>query len=162
MILQKEKKWYFGNWLLLGWIETGVKIFAFMFAYVLFYNALSNGEFVIPHGKILIVWIIQIFLSIGLLAAIFDRYKNKEIFAMIFVLFNNLAHWSIVISILNAANLSINLIFFYGLMLVGDIVKMIFLKTSNFKVDGVSQIVLFALTGIFIAGYLANLLILIL
>ncbi len=162
MKMQERKKWYFGNWQVLGWVETGFKIFAFMFAYVLFYNALSNGNFVIPHGKILIVWIVQIILSLGLLAAIFDRYNNKEIFAMIFVLFNNLAHWGIVIAILNASNLSINLIFFYSLMLIGDLVKIIFLKTSGFKVDGVPQYALYGLTGVFIAGYLTNLIILLL
>lgn len=162
MKTQESKKWYFGNWQVLGWVESGLKIFAFMFAYLLVYNALSFGNLAIPHGKTLIVWIIQLILSLGLLAAIFDRYKIKEIFAMIFVIFNNLAHWGIVIAIANPANLSIDLILFYGLMLLGDFVKLIFLKTSGFKIEGVPQIALYGLTGIFIAGYLTNLLILLL
>ena len=163
MKIQQRNKWYFGNWQVLGWVETGFKIFAFMFAYLLLYNALSFGNFALPNGKLLIVWIVQIILSLGLLAAIFDRFKNKEIFAMIFVLFNNLAHWGVVIAMTNMANmanLTINLILFYSLMLTGDLVKIIFLKTSGFKIDGVPQYALYGLTGVFIAGYLTNLLIL--
>ena len=76
--------------------------------------------------------------------------------------FNNLAHWGIVIAIANMANLTINLILFYSLMLIGDLVKIIFLKTSGFKVDGVPQYALYGLTGVFIVGYLTNLIILLL
>jgi hypothetical protein len=150
---ENQKRWYFGNWQILGWIESGLKIFAFMFAFLQLYNVLSIGNFEIPHGEILIVWIIQIILSIGLFAAIFDRYNNKEIFAMIFVLFNNLAHWGITFSIANTAGLSLNLILFYSFMLLGDLVKILFLRTSGFKVDRVPQSVMYGLTGIFIAGY---------
>lgn len=158
---QEMKKWHVSNWELLGWIETALKILAFMFAYKMLYESLGQSNFALPQGQYIVIWIIQIVLSMGLIAAIFDRYKNKEIFSMIFVVFNNFAHWSIVIVLGNPTIQSNSLILFFTLMLLGDFVKIIFLKTSSFSVLGVPKSVLYGLTFFYVLGYLVNLLILV-
>ncbi len=153
-------KWHVSNWDRLGWIETALKILAFIFAYQMLYETLKQSNFALPQGHYIVIWIIQIVLSMGLIAAIFDRYQNKEMFSMIFVVLNNFAHWSIVIVLGNPTIQSNTLILFFTLMLLGDLVKIIFLKTSGYSVVGVPKSVLYGLTFLYVLGYLVNLIIL--
>jgi len=55
-------------------------------------QALAGGAFGLPNGVRLVQWIVLAILSLGLVAAIFDRLAGREIVAMAFVLLNNLGH----------------------------------------------------------------------
>lgn len=145
------KKWYISNWTLLGWVETGLKIIAFIFAALIIFPALQSGNFKFPPIGLFLI--IQIVLSLGLLAAIFDRFKEKEIIAMIFIIVNNLAHWGIIYSLGTQVNHLFYLLMFFVFMLAGDLVKLIFIKTTNFSVRDVPKSVLYGLTLFYIVGY---------
>lgn len=106
--------------------------------------------------------IIQIILSVGLLIAIFDRFKEKELNAMIFILINNLAHWGILYSLFTQINFHFHLLMFFVFMLAGDLVKILFLKTSTFTVRDLPKSVLYGLTILYITGYCIQIFILLL
>jgi hypothetical protein len=93
-------------------------------------------------------------LRTALVAAIFDRIIEREIVAMIFVVFNNLAHWGMVASLLFLHEANPYLFPFCALMTVGDMVKTIFLKAHSFQVRNIPQFMLFGLTAAYIIGYL--------
>lgn len=158
--MNKQNTWHFEKWSSLGWLETGIKLIAFSFAWILLGNALNQPNFVIPNRLFIAIWIIQIFLSFGLLTAIFDRWLEKDIISMIFVLFNNIAHWGIVF-VLGVSSFNKTFLFaFFILMLIGDLIKLIFIHTSNFSVRDLPRSALYILTGTYIAGYIIQILLL--
>ena len=145
--------WRVASWPPLAWLETAIKAIALVIGIAAGVSALSQGAFAVPGGLRLAQWGILIFLSLGLIAAIFDRIKGREIVAMIFVVANNLGHWGMVLTL--AAGASPALLPFAGLMLLGDLAKLLFLKRSGFTVSDVSRSVLYGLTLFYIVGYAA-------
>lgn len=160
--MENKQHWHISDWSLLGWIETLVKITAFIFAGIFIFGHVQSISLLFPKGIYLAVWVIQVLLSLGLIGAIFDRYLEKEIIAFSFVLLNNLFHWGIVFALLNGAERSFHFFTFLGLMLVGDLIKLIFLKTTNFQVRDIPKTVLYGLTGFYIIGYSIQILLLLL
>jgi hypothetical protein len=158
--MNNSKKWHISDWSVLGWIETILKIIAFVFAGMIVFPAIQSGNFHFPPLGLFLI--IQILLSLGLFVAIFDRLKEKEIIAMVFIIMNNLAHWGIVYSLFTQVNNSLYLLLFFIFMLVGDLVKIIFIKTSNFTVRDLSKSVLYGLTFFYIVGYSIQIFILLL
>ena len=147
------KQWHVTNWSALGWLETAIKLIAFGTAFLALIQALSNGIVTAPSGTRLIQVIILAFLSLGLIGAIFERYMQREIIAMIFVLFNNIAHWGMVYALLTLPGPGTLLLIFTGLMLLGDLVKVYWLRVSGFTQDGRPQSIFYILTGSYVVGY---------
>lgn len=156
--MNQKSGWHVSSWSFLGWLETIIKLFAFLCAYYLLFRAFGVSGTSIPFGLPLIIWVIQVLLSVGLLAAIADRLQYKDIISMIFLIFNILAHWSIVFVFLKGFANNFWVILFWALMLAGDLVKMIFLRTTDFSVRNVSKSVLYGLTLFYIGGYVLMLL----
>lgn len=77
---------------------------------------------------------------------------------MVFVLINNLGHWGMVYALLTVPGPVALLLAFAALMLAGDLVKLVFLRVHDFKVRDRSQATLYGLTLVYVAGYLAILL----
>jgi len=154
-----SKKWHVANWSLLGWLETGIKLIAFVAALVALITALSSGTFTAPSGAHLIQVIVLSVLSLGLTAGIVDRYNQREIIAMGFILLNNIAHWGMVYALLTIPAPASLLLIFAGLMLVGDLVKIYWLRVSGYTQGGYPQSVLYGLTGIYVVGYIIILII---
>ena len=75
----KPSSWYFYNWTFLGWLETGVKAVALIIGIRTFYLSRVLQIWMIPSGIQLIQWIFLGILSLGILAAIYNRLQNKEI-----------------------------------------------------------------------------------
>ncbi len=154
MANKTSKQWHIANWSALGWIETGIKLIAFVAAILALINALSSGIVTAPSG----VWLIQVIvlavLALGLSVGIVDRYNQREIIAMIFILLNNLAHWGMVYALLTVPGPGNLLLIFTGLMLLGDLVKIYWLRVSGYTQGGYPQSVLYGLTGIFVVGYI--------
>lgn len=94
-------------------------------------------------------------LCLGLLAAIVDRLVNREIVAMVFVILNNLGHMAMLTALLVHAGTDGHLVLFASLMLTGDVIKIVFLKTSDFTVRDTPRAVLFGLTLGYVVGYAA-------
>lgn len=153
-----EKRWHVANWSPLGWLETGIKLIAFVAAILALINALSSGTFTAPSGARLIQVIVLAVLALGLTAGIADRYNQREIIAMGFILLNNIAHWGMVYALLTIPGPATLLLIFAGLMLLGDLVKIYWLRVSGYTQGGYPQSVLYGLTGIYVVGYVLILL----
>lgn len=147
------KRWHIGNWSPLGWLETVIKAAAFVVAISTLGTALSNGAFTAPTGGRLVQVLVLAFLSLGLTGAIFERYMQREIIAMVFVLVNNVAHWGMVYGLLTLPDIGNALPIFASLMLCGDVVKLVWLYVSGYTQDGRPQRIFYILTIGFIIGY---------
>jgi hypothetical protein len=152
------KDWHVAQWPPLAWLETTVKLAALVVGTVALVQALSGGTFALPNGLRLVQLILLAFLSLGLVAAIFDRLAEREIVAMVFVLINNLGHWGMVVALASELGPGGLLPAFAGLMLLGDLVKLVFLRVHNFSVRDTPQAVFYGLTSVYVVGYLIILL----
>ncbi len=142
--------WHFARWPLLAWLETIIKLAALAVGIAASFSALSAGNIAFPAGLRLVQFVILLILSLGLIAAIFDRIADREIIAMVFVVVNNLGHWGMVLGLAAGSE---RLLLFAGLMLVGDLVKLWFIRVHHFTVREFSPRVLYALTLFYVGGY---------
>jgi len=153
---EKEKNissgWHLYNWTFLGWLETGIKAVALIIAMWAFWSSRVSQVWMIPSGIPLVQWIVLGVLSLGLSAAIFNRWQNKEIVSMIFVLFNNLGHWGMLLALLRNTGWAILPIFTF-LMLLGDLMKVIFLRQQRYTEKNIPTHIFVKLTLIFVVGY---------
>jgi len=148
-----KKSWHVAHWPPLAWLETIIKAIALAIAITAMLGALSAGDFAWPGGLRLAQLIVQTILALGLVAAIFDRIVEREIVAMIFVIFNNLGHWGMVVALASVSGPGSALALFALLMLLGDLVKLAFLKAHDFTVRDTPRAVLYGLTLFYMAGY---------
>ena len=94
--------WHVARWGPLGWIETGVKSCGFLCAYLALASSITTG-WSTPRGVRVVELALIGTATVGLLAAIGDRLLEREIVAMVFVCFNNLAHLALLASLLTTA-----------------------------------------------------------
>jgi hypothetical protein len=144
--------WYIHDWTFLGWIETIIKTIAIIIGILAFYLSLDSQEWVIPSGIRLVQLIILGVLSLGIFFAIFNRWQNKEIISMIFVFFNNIGHWGMFLALLRGTGW-FYLTFFALLMMLGDLVKILFLKQTGYTERNISPIFFIYGTLVFVVGY---------
>ena len=147
------KTWHVAKWPPLAWLETGIKLVALGIGVGTAVSTLTTASFSFPTGLQLIQLILLTILSLGLIAAILDRLADREIVAMGFVVLNNLGHWGMVLALVATTNLGNTVWLFAGLMLLGDLVKIWFIKATNFTVRDYPQRTLYLLTGVYIGGY---------
>jgi len=148
----KSSGWHFYNWSFLGWLETGIKAVALIIGIRAFWLSRVSQIWLIPSGIQLIQWITLGLLSLGLIAAIFNRWQNKEIVSMIFVFFNNLGHWGMLLALLRNKGWAILPIFAF-LMLLGDLIKVIFLRQQRYTEKNIPAHIFVKLTLVFVVGY---------
>jgi hypothetical protein len=148
------RSWYVARWPALAWAETLLKLAALVLGIAAGWQAVADLDFHLPEGWRLIELIILVVLSMGLLAAIVDRWAEREVVAMFFVVINNLGHWGMVISLAGSSPAKSTLLLFAGLMLLGDVVKLLFIRVHRFTVRARSSSLLIGLTSIYILGYL--------
>jgi len=72
---------------------------------------------------------------------------------MAFAILNNIGHWGMLYALTRTPGPGWLLALFAGLMLAGDLVKLAFLKTSDFTVRDTPKAALYGLTGFCVAGY---------
>lgn len=92
-------------------------------------------------------------LCLGLLAAIADRYIGREIVGMVFIVGMNVGHLAMLIALARDAGLGGFLVAFALLMIAGDLVKLVFLATTGFRVRSTPPAAVYALVGAYLAGY---------
>jgi hypothetical protein len=151
-----EKRWHVDRWPPLSKAETLIKLAAFGFAYAAF--ATSTGRATMPivqNGATLAQIGILGVLSLGLTAAVWDRWRRREVVSMAFVLLNAPAHWLLFAALLRSAEVDFWLFWFAELMLLGDLIKVLSFYVRPFPVRDLSPAVGTALTGIYAVGYLA-------
>lgn len=154
-----RKQWYVARWPALAWLETLIKVAALSVAYGAAYLAITSGTFTRPQAASWVELSILGILSLGLLAAIYDRLIEREIIAMIFVILNNLGHWGLLVALTSEPKPTAALLTFSSLMLIGDVVKLFFIHRHKFEVRDTPRTVLNGLTGVYIAGYVGLMLI---
>jgi hypothetical protein len=135
-----EVGWHVGEYGRLGWVETGIKAAAFLVAYTAFAHALDRSLHAPTVIKVFELALLGV-AELGLLAAIGDRLIEREITAMGFVLFNNGAHIGMLYALLAAPGPGGLLSVFCGLMLGGELTKIVWLRTTEFTVREVAPMV---------------------
>ena len=156
--VSESRRWHVAPWPPLAWLETVIKLVAIVIGIVALIQALTAGEFALPGGLRLAQLVILALLSLGLVAAIFDRLAEREILAMVFVVLNNLGHWGMVFAMASKPGPGALLTAFAALMLAGDVVKLVFLRVHDFSVRDTPRAVLYGLTSAYVVGYLVILL----
>ena len=146
--------WHIARWPALAWLETAIKLVAIAVGVAAFVTALSSGgALALPGGRRLVQLIVLALLALGLLAAIYDRWLEREIVAMAFVLVNNLGHWGMTLALTSDTLSSGYLVAFCALMLIGVVIKLVFLRVHAFQVRDIPRTVLFGLTSVYVVGY---------
>jgi hypothetical protein len=154
----KPASWHFAEWPTLAWLETVIKLFALLLAIITALRAIQRWTFGFPSGLQLVEWIIMLVLSLGLAVAILDRIQNREIIAMGFILLNNLGHWGMTYALMTDPGPGSLLAVFAALMLLGDLVKLVFLRVHSYTVRDLPKSVMYGLTAFYVIGYIALLL----
>ncbi|MCL7452746.1 MAG: hypothetical protein M8467_06825 [Anaerolineae bacterium] len=157
--LPTARGWHVADWPALAWLETGIKLLAIVAGIAALVQALVSGGFRLPMDLRLVQLVAMVVLSLGLVAAILDRYLEREVVSMVFVLLNNLGHWGMVVALVSRAGPGWLLPAFALLMLAGDAVKLVFLRLHDFHVRNTPRALLFGLTSFYIVGFLVVLLV---
>lgn len=145
--------WHTARWPPLAWLETVIKLLAIAIGVATGWRALATPAFAVPAGWQLAACAILLLLSLGLVAAIADRWTDREVIAMVFVVLNNLGHWGMLLSLASAHDPATNLLPFASLMLLGDVVKLVFIRVHRFTVRDYSPATLYGLTFAYVVGY---------
>ena len=155
------KRWYVGRWPPLAWLVGVIKGVAIAIGIAAHVRARAVG--VLWRPEMLGVWhpepvvlaqgIILVILSLGLVIAVLDRLRSREVLAIVFLLLNNLGHWGMVMALAFKPGPGWRLPAFAGLMLVGDLVKLVSLQIHGCTVPGISLAVLNRSTAAYAAGY---------
>lgn len=146
--------WRVGEWGLLGWAETvlktagaGVGVAAFLVTL----GVPADG----PSGVRLAQVILLAVLSLGLVAGVYDRYLEREVIGIVFVPVMLAGHLGMTLALARDADAGASLVAFCALVLAGDLVKLLFLATSDFRVRDLPRAAVMGLTGLYAAGYVA-------
>ncbi len=148
-----KQGWHLKNWHFLGWLETVIKTAAIIIGIYVFFLGVKEPNFLPIDNVPFIQLIILIILSLGLVAAIYNRYQNKDIVSMVFVLFNNWGHWGLIYGIFKGVEARF-LYSFAMIMLAGDLIKIIFLRKYNYSEGELAPKKFIYLTSVYIIGYI--------
>ena len=85
---QTTRQWHIGNYGPLGWLETALKAGAVVIGIRAGLAALQSGVIALPEGTPLLQMIVLGVMALLLTIAIADRVIDREIIAMIFIIFN--------------------------------------------------------------------------
>jgi hypothetical protein len=151
-----ERTWHVGSYEPLAWVETAVKAAAFVVAYVAFVQALGRTLHS-PNGIHIAELAFLGVAELGLLAAVGDRLVERELIAVGFVVFNNVAHLGMLYALLAVPGPGGLVSLFCLLMLTGEVVKIAWLRTSHFTVREISALVVQGLVVGYASIYLAAL-----
>lgn len=149
--------WWLNKWPTLAWIETFVKIAAWLWVPAAIAPA-RQGVTGVHSAERLIQTLIMGAASLLLAMAIVDRLLYREIISMIFVFPNNVAHWAVFYALVRGAVDTYAYRYFLCLMLTGDVVKLVFFVVHGFEIKLVLKSVLYFLVALFAAMYAACLL----
>jgi hypothetical protein len=125
-----ERTWHVGEHHPLAWAETAVKAVAFVIAYVAFAHALDRGLHS-PSGIRIAELALLGVAELGIVLTIVDRIIERELIAVGFVVFNNVAHASMLYALLAIPGPGGLLSLFCAFMLGGELIKWRWLHTTR-------------------------------
>jgi hypothetical protein len=119
--------WHRAAWNALGWTETGVKLIAIAVAVT---AAAAGGNWRVPASHAPPFWLITA-VAIGYVGTVMDRWMDREIVAVLFVVLVLSGHWSLVYAMGGPTWPAAAVRWFTGCMAIGDAVKVLyFLRTG--------------------------------
>ncbi len=146
-------RWYVAPMSRLEWLETILKMAAMVVAFVTFARTVNASGMSAPAGSAGIQSRIFFWMAVGLALAIVDRLQQREVFAIGFVVVNDLAHWAMYLSFMSGLTQMGPVIAYCALMLAGDLAKLAFFATSPYTVRGVPKPLLLAGVAAFVVAY---------
>lgn len=145
--------WYVAPMDRLEYLETALKIIAIVIAAVTFITSFQAEELARPAGPAGIQSRILMWMALALAVAVLDRLQQRELVSVFFVIFNDLAHWAMYLSLMSGLGSAIPVVLYAGFMMAGDVVKMVFFATSGYTVRGLPKGVILGGVGLFVLGY---------
>ena len=92
-------------------------------------------------------------MAIGLAIAILDRLQQREVVSIVFVVFNDLAHWGMYFALASSIASVAGVIAYCALMMAGDIAKIAFFATTDYTVRGIPKPLLLGGVAAFVVAY---------
>jgi hypothetical protein len=151
--------WHVGDWGPLGWAETALKSAGVLVGIGALLAALGGDRDGASGARLAAVVILGV-MSLGLVAGIADRLASREAVGFAFVFAMVAGHLAMTVALARDDGLAGALAAFAALMLAGDLVKLVFLRTTGFRVRNVPPAAVYGLTATYAVGYAALLLIL--
>jgi MFS superfamily sulfate permease-like transporter len=146
--------WHVADWGPLGWTETVLKTVGAGVGVAALLTALDRPADGASGARLVEVVLLGV-LCVALLAGIADRFAQREVVGMVFILVMNAGHLAMAVALGRDPDVGGYLIAFCALMLAGDLVKLAFLARSGFTVRSVPRAAVFGLTGAFALVYAA-------
>jgi hypothetical protein len=149
-----RRDWHVGRWGPLGWLETALKGAGIVVGVAALVTALGRAADAAGGIRLAQVVLLAV-LSAGLLAAVADRLLEREVVGMAFIPLMLAGHVCMTVALARDGDLGGHVVAFGALMLAGDLVKLAFLATRDFRVRDLPRAVPIALTGSYAVGYAA-------
>jgi len=153
-----QNTWFVTNMGPLEWIETLLKTGAIGIAVFALTQVIDQGFQPVSATRMAEIVLMGI-ASFGLVMAVYDRLKTREVVSITFVLVNNIGHWSMFTALIGGINISWPVIGFCGLMIAGDLIKFRFFLKTGYTVRNSPRMVLLGMIGVYLMVYAAVLLI---
>ena len=151
--MQSETRWHVKRWPFSAWLETLLKLAATAIAFTVWLSPDRYTGSIDGPVRVIALGLLAV-MTLGLFAAIFDRWIEKEIVSMVFVVPNLAGHAVILALLFSTSRAGQGLAPFAGLMLLGEIAKLVFLHRSGFTVRDVPPRILRRLTALYAMGYI--------
>ncbi len=142
--------WHLARWGWWGWTETAVKLVAIGVALA---AAAEGGAWSIPSTH-RVSFVVLVVIAIGYLGTVVDRFLDREVVAMVFVVLMIVGHGAIVFAMGRTDWPAVSVRAFAGLMVCGDLVKLGFFVTTGTRVRRLPPSVPIAMTGLLAVAYL--------
>jgi hypothetical protein len=147
--------WHVGQWGTLGWLETIAKIVGIIAAFIAFFQAITAPDFRLGGSTELDAVTLTLLLTLVWTGVLITRFRQREIIAMIFGIFNALAHAALLIALLKPP-VAIGLpIVFAIAYIVGELIKRVFLVQTGYTEGGRSASAMLMVSNVFIGVYVA-------
>jgi hypothetical protein len=154
----QARQWRVEPWPSLAWLQMGIKLAGIVIGLVALEQALAAGRFGLPADLRLVQLGALVARSMGLLAILWDRCIEREVVSLIFVLLNTLGHAGMIVSLVGRPGPSWLLLAFALLMLAGEAVNLVYLRTHEVSLRNTPRAALFGLVSFYVVCYLVVLL----
>lgn len=131
--------WHTSEWGAWGWLETILKLVALAAGVIAFFQSNAANPLVIgdnPHLAALILLGLE---TLGAVVQLGIRYVQREVVSFVFAILNLLGHLGLLVALLRVPT-DLTLFIIFGVFYVlGQLVKIQFLRTSGYTEGGASS-----------------------
>ncbi len=146
-------KWHTAAWGTLGWLETIAKLIAVVIGFVALIGSSSALGFMFRSNPRLAAVIVFALLTIASVGVIAMRFQQKETISMVFAILSALGHIALLIALLRVPQLRRLPVAFAGFFILGQLIKLQYLRTSGYTEGGATTRGMLTVTGVLTAIY---------